>query len=105
MYLFIKSAIGIIYAMSFVVALVSTGIVLSQRSKNNTSPLGARVGLLAHHGMYGGVLTCNLFNLLLTETSGNRILYAIVVIANTYLYMNIDKLRKVRKYKEILKLI
>ena len=102
MYLTLKYAIGIIYTLSFVVAIVSIGIVLSQRSKKTMGKLGARIGLLAYHGMYGGMITCNIFNLFLTKSTGHYAIYIIVILANGYLYWNFDKMRTVRRYREIL---
>ena len=92
------------YVLSAFVVFISIGIVFSQSIRRNALTVAsAKIGLLAHHGMYGGMITCNIFNMAFADTEIKFCMFLIVAVVNFFLYWNFEKLLSVRKYREILK--
>lgn len=86
--------IGYIYVLSVLIGLVSIAFVLYQSIMDYriVTRTMAKLGILAHHGMYGGMITCNIINMVFTDTELKSAIFLAVVLANFFIYWNFEGL-------------
>ncbi len=103
MHQILKYLIGFIYSASFVIALVSIGVYFAQKYYFGIKDrVDAKLGILSYHGMYGGMITCNIFNLFFATQPIQQTVFILVVFANGYLYWNMESLNPVKECRKIL---
>jgi len=96
--------IGCIYVLSVLVGLISIAFVLYQSIMDYriVTRTMAKLGILAHHGMYGGMITCNIINMVFTDTELKGAIFLLVVLANFFIYWNFESLSTIKKYRSVL---